>query len=165
MGKRLDAYLEAVERKRNPYENYKYAEGPQYFKEKELYEKWEAENNADYHKEQRDIKEKEDAPRREKMKQNADKAQAIVDKYSSEIPDLLRETTSMSKISDDDYKKDLADATNKAIEVVKKIVDEVKQIGMDEGELDSFLRRIHSKLELKKNGFRITEAALRHAGE
>ena len=33
MGKRLERYLEAVERKRNPYENYKYADGAAYAKE------------------------------------------------------------------------------------------------------------------------------------
>ncbi len=164
MGKRLDAYLEAVERKKNPYENYKYAEGPQYAKEKELYDKWEAENNADYHKEQRDIREKADAPRREKMKQNADKAQAIVDKYASEVPDMLKQSGG-TKISQDDYKQELSKATNDAINVVEKIVDEIKQIGMSDSEIDSFLRGIHSKLGIKMNGYKIAQAALSQAGK
>lgn len=178
MGKRLDAYLEAVEKKRNPYENYKYAEGPQYFKEKELYEKWERENNAEYHKEQQRTKDEADAPRRAEVEKKNAKAQEIISKYIDQVPAILMEKSrsrpepkryqgtpeEQAEVikRDDEEKSNIQAATNQAIEIAKKIVDELIAAELSEDEMDSFLRRIHSKLGITKNGYRIAEGALNY---
>ena len=83
---RLNEYLEMINKKENPYSNYKYAEGPTYYKEKELFDKWERENNPKTKVSDEDIKKQKDNQKKyEDLRIETNKVIEFCKKYKNQF--------------------------------------------------------------------------------